>query len=328
MRTPTLALLALLGACDGVERREVAERSRDWSVQDYAQACREAVGEVPAFSCLDGVEVPVTVAGVVPETYTPDMACDRPALLPPGEGEKTDGQCVPYSRVQVLADDARLQIQATCRKKIIRPADSVIFDEIDVIAHSVTTGTTCWFQATAEGGVDGSRVPSPTLDAAPEGYPDPLAFWNDPDDTAKLNCGGCHDSDPFYYSPWIAQTGQLPADPLGRYNNAVGPMKAWTPALALDTQGNTCTGCHRIGSQHTCQTGMYQSVSPSRVEDLSDWGKAWPQSHWMPVGNLWTLAQWDSIYMDSITELADCCVAPTFPGCIATPIDQLVQGPG
>ena len=71
------------------------------------------MGPVPSFDCMSGEVVAVTVdGGRVPATYIPQMDCDRPALLPPAAGEKTDGQCVPFSRVLLLQDDGVRQIQA------------------------------------------------------------------------------------------------------------------------------------------------------------------------------------------------------------------------
>jgi hypothetical protein len=71
----------------------------------YGGECAREVTQVSKFNCSDGVEVPVTVDGVSPETYTPGQSCDRPSLLPPFPGQKTDGQCVPYSRALILRDD-------------------------------------------------------------------------------------------------------------------------------------------------------------------------------------------------------------------------------
>ena len=49
----------------------------------YGGECAREVTPVSTFNCSDGVEVPVTVDGVSPETYTPGQSCDRPSLLPP-----------------------------------------------------------------------------------------------------------------------------------------------------------------------------------------------------------------------------------------------------
>jgi len=300
----------------------------DYGFREYAQECTARVGPVPSFDCMAGEVVPVTVnGGQPPPAYTPQMDCDRPALLPPAPGEKTDGPCVPFSRVLLLEDNSTRQIQATCRKTLIRPAESPLFDEIDVIAHSVVDGSTCWFQAKADNpsgdparGLDGRKVPSPTMSSRPPEYPSPEAFWHSPAKTAEASCGSCHDSDPFYFSPWIAQTSALPADPFGRYNNDIGPMKAWPKPLALNPRGNTCTSCHRIGSLHTCTTGMYQSVDPTKVSHLDMWGRQYPQSTWMPADNIRTQPEWSIVYAPAVQQLAACCADPTKAECRSVPV--------
>lgn len=301
-----------------------------WAQQEllpYARECAEKIGPIPAFDCRTGTRVPITVNGKVPATYVPQMTCDRPSLLPPGEGENTDGQCIPESRALVLRDDGKVQISAYCRQKKIRPANTYLYDEIDIISHNVETGSTCWFQALApnplspDKGLDGRRVPPPEEATPPPGKVAARDFWNPPVKTASANCGTCHDSDPFMYSPLIGQTGKMPRDPLGLYANDIGEdFKKWPKPVAISTRGNTCTGCHRIGSQHTCNTAMYESVGEMLSPYLDSWAMVYPNSHWMPPGLSMSLEQWEATYRRSVEELARCCKDPKAPGCIVTPI--------
>jgi hypothetical protein len=124
---------------------------------EYAKACRDAIGPVRAFSCADGAVVPITVNGE-PVDPTANQTCDRPALL--DNGDQSDGQCVPNSRIVSLST-ATAQVTAMCRQKKMRDASSMQFDEIDVVAHNPTTGATCWFQAVPQSGrpVEGASVP-------------------------------------------------------------------------------------------------------------------------------------------------------------------------
>ncbi|MCI5086006.1 MAG: hypothetical protein MRY67_08805, partial [Rhodovulum sp.] len=142
----------------------------------YAQACKQAVGDLPPISCAEGVPVPITVDGHTPSSYSKDMTCDRPGLL--ANGDNSDGQCVPYSRILNLSNDT-MQVSVMCRQKTIRDETSSTYDEIDVIAHNPQTGATCWFMAKDEeaGGVSGENVPSPT-----EGQAD---FWADLSDVLE-----------------------------------------------------------------------------------------------------------------------------------------------
>jgi len=286
------------------------------TIVEYGRACAQKVAPIPAFSCRDGEAVPITVDGREPPAYAPQMSCDRPSLLPPEGAEKTDGQCVPHSRALVLRDDDRAQVSAFCRQKIIRPGDTHLYDEIDIVAHNVRTGSTCWFQASAplplraDRGVDGRRVPPPDAGRSAQ------RFWNAPSRTAAANCVRCHDSGPFMYSPFIAQTKALPGDPFGPYKNDIGrDFRRWPQPIAITTRGNTCTTCHRIGNMNSCQVAMFESVGAKRSLGLDNWGTKFPQSHWMPPGHLHSQAQWDEIFERSVAQLAACCKDPAGPGC-------------
>jgi hypothetical protein len=289
------------------------------TINEYGQECARAIVPIPTFDCQSGTEIAITVDGQIPP-FQPGMSCDRPSLLPYNDAG-AQGQCVPYSRALVLRDDDRAQIVAACREKVIRPADTFLYDEIDIIAHSVVTGDTCWFQALAPGplspsqGLDGRRVPPPDQPAG-------ATFWRAPAETAAERCVDCHDSDPFMYSPFIAQTGQLPKDPFGKYSNDVGAaFKSWPKPSSLATRGNTCIGCHRIGSLSTCTTTMYQAVGLKPIPGSDAWAQQYPQSHWMPPGNPLTERAWDVIYGQSVSALAACCANPKAPGCAVTPIE-------
>ena len=223
MRLAGLLAAILLPLCWGSARGE--------DIAGYAQECAARIAAVPAFDCTQGSEIPITVDGKTPARYAPGMSCDRPSLLQTIPGETTDGQCLPHSRMLKLRDDSTAQISAICRQKILRPAGTHLYDEVDIVLHGVASGSTCWFQAlaplplAAERGLDGRHVPSPgDRERARD-------FWNPPAKTAKGNCVFCHDAGPFLYSPFVAQTGLLPADPFGRYANDIGEaFKAWSAA--------------------------------------------------------------------------------------------------
>jgi len=290
-------------------------------ITGYARECAARIADVPAFDCTQGTEIPITVDGKVPASYAPGMSCDRPSLLPPAPGETTEGQCLPHARMLKLRDDATAQISAICRQKILRPAATYLYDEIDIVLHGVASGSTCWFQAlaplplTAGRGLDGRHVPSPGDESRARD------FWNPPAETAKAGCVACHDAAPFLYSPFVAQTGLLPADPFGRYANDIGEaFKAWPPPRSIATTDNACTACHRIGSMNSCRRLMLQAVGAAPTEGLDDWGKLFPQSHWMPPGDLHSQAQWDAIYGRSVAALAACCRDPEAPGCRLSPM--------
>jgi len=318
------------------------------TIYQYGTQCAKEVSVIPAFSCMAGEVIPITVGGKTPDTYTPNMTCDKPSLLP-ATGEGAQGQCLPGTRALVLRDDATAQISAICRKKVVRPMDSHLFDEINIISHNLKNGKTCWFTAQAseplkaDAGIDGRLVPSPTAASAMQGYrtletkskalsqtwhvdtktlPNPKQFWLSPLAVAasKPACMYCHDSGPFMYSPYIAQTTQLPGDPLGKYRpKAVGTdfKKQWQDltAFGITTRGNTCTTCHRMGNMNSCSFATLQATAQAPQAGGDDWSKKFPESHWMSPGNLRSLHQWNEAFTSSLKKIADCCQNPKANGC-------------
>ena len=302
---------------------------------EYGRQCAAQISEIPAFNCMAGEEIPITVDGQPVPPQPAPARCDRPSLLPQND-PGSQGQCVPGSRALVLRDDKTAQVSAVCRKQVARPAGSALFDEINVISHSLKDGKTCWFTAkaaaplTAASGIDGRWVPSPSTltrkppPASPEGVAAPPAdkVWLPPAKVAwsQPACVSCHDSGPFMYSPYIAQTTKLPGDPFGYYQpKAIGEdfRRAWATlnAFGITTRGNTCTACHRMGNMNSCNVTMAQSTGRGHQEGGDEWSKKYPQSHWMSPGNLHSQAQWDEQFTDSLKQLAACCADPRGAGC-------------
>jgi hypothetical protein len=280
----------------------------------YAHACRVAIGDVADFSCGDGAIVPVTVnnRSVRP---TKGMECDRPALL--FNGKHSVGQCVPNSRILSLSTGIA-QVAVMCRQKLIRRADSLTFDEIDVIAHNPITGATCWFQATGQGRapVDGTKVLSPTRDTT-------SGFWNTPEATVHEGCGNCHDSGPFIFSPFVGQVwDRMPRDPFGPYFHVdpgqVGFDK-W-PRKALAPRDNTCLGCHRIGVGETCGSLTRWMTGRAVPTGADAWARTWPGSHGMPPNPDMTPRGWHELYAASVDQVLSCCKDPTQKSCRTTSI--------
>lgn len=279
----------------------------------YAQACKQAVGDLPPISCADGVPVPITVDGHTPSSYSKDMTCDRPGLL--ANGDTSDGQCVPYSRILNLSNDT-MQVSVMCRQKTIRDETSTTYDEIDVIAHNPQTGATCWFMAKDEeaGGVSGENVPSPT-----EGQAD---FWADLSDVLEEGCGNCHDNDPFMYSPFVGQVlDHVPSNPLGPYYHveAGSGFSGW-PLSHFDLPDNTCTGCHRIGVNETCNELARFMTGKTTPPGSDAFASAFPGNTTMPPLHGLSQEQWDATYGASLDQVLKCCSAPDDASCRVTPI--------
>jgi len=287
---------------------------------DYAAACREDIGEIPAFSCAESVEIPVTVDGRVPQDYRPGMTCDRPSLLP--NGPDSDGQCVPGSRIANLSAGAK-QVSVMCRQKHIRPAGSMVFDEIDVIAHNSQTGATCWFQASALSGqtVDGTTVPSPTDPAS-------SSFFNAPQAVVNDGCGTCHDNDPFMYSAFVGQVwGDVPQNPLGPYFHvdvAGLGFDRW-PTTQMLPRDSTCTGCHRIGVYETCGQLTDWATGRDIPPGANPRAASYPLSHAMPPYHRQTENTWNAINQESVDTISACCLDPIRSMCHATEILRYLE---
>ncbi len=283
------------------------------SALQYGRECAANVSPVPAFSCMNGEVIPILVNGTAPATYTPGMTCDKPSLLV-DDTANNDGQCVPNSRAILLRDDSFAQVTAICRQKKIRTQNLYLFDEIDIVAHNVRNGSTCWFRALvkaplrADRGFDGRLIPSATN---PSG-----TVWDPPETTAAGLCVNCHDSSPYMYSPYIAQTKALPNDALGKYQNNVGIDFRWWPIPhGITTRGNTCTTCHRMGNMNSCHVALKQSIGQLAFKGQDRAATQYPLSHWMSPGNQHSKMQWDPIFAESANKLAACCENPNAPGC-------------
>lgn len=298
-----IALVVLAGAAQAQDSR-----------RDYAAQCAAMVGTIPDFSCGDGVVVPVTVGGEVPAEYTKDMLCDRPGLL--FNGSDSDGQCVPYSRILNLSRGTT-QISVMCRQKMIRDADSLQFDEIDIIAHNPGTGATCWFQAEAgEEPLDGAAVPSPQSDEAGD-------FWHDPVTVASTGCGNCHDNDPFMYSPFVGQVwNHVPTNPFGPYFH-VAPQYGFAewPTDMIAPRDSTCTGCHRIGTDQTCSDLTLKATGAVIPEGSDPKTASFPASHFMPPDPGLNELAWIEIHQRSVDDILSCCSSSEQQACNLRPIN-------
>lgn len=313
---------------------------------EYGAECAKEVTPIPAFSCMAGEVIPITVNGHITTSYT--ATCDKPSLLLSTE-QGSQGQCVPGSRALVLRDDPVAQISAICRKHVVRDPASSLFDEVNIVSHNLKSGKTCWFTAkaaipfVANGGIDGRLVPSPSglpTAKAKRGYekihpasealaqdwkvdkttlPNPAAVWMSPEQLVKREpaCTMCHDSGPFMYSPYIAQTTQLPGNPFGKYQpRAIGQaFKVWPQPFAITTRGNTCTTCHRMGNMNSCNAATQQATGKVVPTGTSAAGQVFPLSHWMSPGNLHSQLQWNQAFQKSAKEISDCCANPLGAGC-------------
>jgi hypothetical protein len=225
-----------------------------YSYEQYTASCAKEMGEIPKYSCFEGVEVPIYESGglVTFENHQGEIQkCDAPTHIRSDVAALTIGanHCVPGTRMGRLKPAAgfedKVQIVFICRKYFNRNesrlrsssgkvqfSDKVIFDDANLIAHNKETGATCFFVNhinrkgpgdLGEWGYDGRQIPQ-------IGSPEGKSFWSSPEEmkvTANFlgvqACTECHDNDPFIHVPYNHNvkfkdgTRVLPEDPFGPY---------------------------------------------------------------------------------------------------------------
>jgi hypothetical protein len=325
------------------------------SFYEYGVQCASEVTPIPTFSCLAGEVIPITVNGQITTSYT--ATCDRPSLLPSTEsgsqGQCVPGSRALVLRDDAQAQISAICRKHVVRDPSSPLFDEINIVSHNLKNGKTCWFTAkAAIPFTASGGLNGRLVPSPS--GLPSGLPNaassppsmnasmhpasevllqgmrdwreikstlpnPSAVWMSPAELVKREpaCTMCHDSGPYMYSPYIAQTTQLPANPFGKYQpRAVGTdFKVWPQPFAISTRGNTCTTCHRMGNLNSCSTATLQATGRAPQTGGNDWSKLFPQSHWMSPGNLHSKAQWDQVFVKSLKDIADCCANPQAAGC-------------
>ncbi|WP_321796830.1 hypothetical protein [Caballeronia sp. J97] len=314
------AVLLLCALCLGAAAPALADK-HEQTILEYGAQCAREIGEIPPFDCASGTEIPITVDGKRVAADAFPSRCDRPSLLRPDKD--LIQQCMPGARILDLSRGAT-QISAYCRRNTQVAHASTYFDEVVVVLHHTGNGKTCWFQSkppARDGGFDASRVPPPHEKTPPGEKRAAVEFWKTPGEVARqsTSCIACHDAGPFVLSPFIGQVwDKVPTDPWGKYSS-IGPAFQMHRLKTMSTPGNTCVGCHRIGTEKSCEhyLGFSAGTHAPGNNKLAD---TYPMSHWMPTDNNMSEAQWMAANQASLDALRRCCEHPETPGCTFTPI--------
>lgn len=276
---------------------------------NYARLCAREVMEIPSLNCLDGYEIPITEGGSQASFKAPVKTCDRPAFL-----GQDGGQCITGGRLLVIESyDLDVEAMMICRRYVERELENPFFDDIGIIAHRRSTGATCFFQMPNEKRL-ATNLPSP-LRAEDK----PEDFWLSPKATAERKCLNCHDSDPFIWSPYLAQLPYTPGSALGPYQ-AIGEAFKNLDPQGIDTVPQSpCTLCHRIGANVTCESYLSWMTGRERPPGMSQESFARASAITMPPDHGFaTKEAFEARHGSALTALQKCCQNPKASGCQKT----------
>jgi hypothetical protein len=270
----------------------------------YATQCAAEMGKIPAFNCLNGQLLDITVNGVSQSQLVNN--CDKPVQLGLGGGS----QCVPFSRLLAL-DTGKPNVTtiAICRKYFASSgSNDPRFDDIAMIQHNKATGRTCFFQSKLEANLDGRSVPSPSDNTAQANQ-----YWLDSQSVSNIQCTSCHAADPFIWSSFVAQKADLAKwDPTGKYDsNFAGMFGGFSKVF--QPSGNGCAVCHRFGrgpggGDFSCNglPTRYSGHLPNATH---------PSEFLMPPSFGGTSASWHSSFDAALAQIERCCANPDLAEC-------------
>jgi hypothetical protein len=274
-------LVVAIAACDTTANRasattHTAASDTVESFASYAAKVKDALGEFnditvfrkdsssPAWHLVSGQYVPVTVDGKTPVHYANSLQSDRPMMLPTAvQGFDSGGQSAPYSAIgRMPGSNPEVQWIWVVRQYTVKDTTDPKFPwsgDMAVIGHHPRTGATTYLQFYRPAQPKSGVVVVSPFSAGADTFWSPLKMQAD-----SFKCARCHAAGPFIHTPWINQvtiSGQpiVPSDPLGPFfivDSKDGELFAsWDSALVakkggghLNRPANTCTQCHRVGS--------------------------------------------------------------------------------
>lgn len=340
-------------ACSNIGDKD----DKNWAVC-YSCKCKAAMdGWLPSreeVSCNAAELIPVYQAiprnGQIELRELTDAApeCFNPPRLPNAYSES--GGCIPGSKLgQMQRGD--IFVKWICRREHVhnRLFDPLVnYEDHGIIMHNSRTGATCYYDD-VDNVTNGENNPDIDLTS---GDPEKVTRFLDTYYRHEgSNCAGCHDNDPFMYSPYLKganwQTSE--AYTLGKYFavRTKDPEKSHVVELTAP-KAEPCLACHRIGQGRTCRTFSMDSAGMGDHPGLHSWlkrkpasdqgngvepesgadpiwgiandpsGHAWPYPVWMPPqpGSSESLmVNWQRDYAEAVQTIQTCCENHDAPGC-------------
>lgn len=307
-----------------------------WAVC-YSCKCKQAIGALPSqleATCAAGKDIHVYTAklqgGVVVEHDEPnDVAtCDNPALL---DSLPVESACVPGGKLGQGSLPNGAVYKFVCRRKVGIPRDAPpVYIDYGIIVHNPHNGATCYWAGT-QPEIDGQLPPIDLSDGDPDKIIAYTNGWGVSDGRAEGDdCIGCHDNDPFMYSPHLKSVFDFD-ESAHRYSpyarvHVNGPPTAVGHKALVSPEAAPCTACHRITDGDTCDrwatissgapevTPVARPYQPAIVKHPALYAAVarW-MPHPMPDGT--TRASWEATYGAARDHIQRCCADRTRAEC-------------
>jgi len=281
------------------------------------------------------------------QNFTVATECDKPPILDISSGGI--GQCVPNSKILIdrvrqdnVDPDNWPYFAFLCRNYKYRSLEAQRadpqYDDLAIILYNPDNKKTCFFQRLSDNALLAPPQDNVTFDAveAISGTdvispfePDADQFWLPPSEVKDINCGACHDANPYIRTPYVKQAvgAEFPRRSRAEAYEIVEldyfgqDWKDKHGYFALDPRGNgepgKCTMCHSIGigmgsgTLTDYSTGL---VAPNQL--VNDW----IDTHWMPPAA--NEANFNDRYLPSVTKIQECHNSPEDAGCNRTYLHQ------
>lgn len=262
-----------------------------------------------------------TVVAYHADLSGPDVALE-PA--PPDATECTNpsrltGSCGQGSKIGTL-QHGDVVLQWICRDPYLDVDGSIVYADMGLIGQNTRTGVACFWDDIDNVTHDDDMPPLDLMEASDEerARHHEVFYFTDGE-----GCVGCHDHDPFIYTPYLQSapwtTVAAKKAPYGLLN-LDGTVRATGNTHLVSPQASACLACHRLGSENTCGAFARDSMGLDKggafeaaVLDAAMPGSPhWALAYWMPGASAAVpdFATWEQIFGAARDHVLACCETP------------------